>query len=112
MFAVLPQDELRPTAGMIDITDRLCHEPPVVIGSTSPTATPFVSTTVTPSPSPGFNDMIEERCRLAFITGDVARACCPPDGVVSGDAVDCLSYYQVCACARWLAAFSYLCVEH
>ncbi len=86
---------------MVDITDRLCHEPPVVIGSTSPTATPFVSATLSPSPSPGFNDIIDEQCTLAFITGDVARACCGDDNGVVGedDGVDCLSYYEVGACS-------------
>jgi hypothetical protein len=94
----VPQDDIRPNAPILDITNRLCYDPPDIIGSATPTASVWVTVTVSATPSPGFNDYITDQCTEAFVTGDIARACCGDDSSDEEDGatgVDCNSYFQV-----------------
>jgi hypothetical protein len=89
LFGVILQDPLRPNNNVVDISDRLCNAQPTTSVSPSPSPSSFVDVTPTPSTSPGFNDGVISICQEAFITSDLARACC-----ASGD-VNCEDYYDV-----------------
>lgn len=92
-------DDVRPAASAVDITNRLCFDPPGAVASATPSASVAATpVTATPSPSPGFDDYIVAQCALAFRTGEVAQDCCTRRRTVA----DCNGYYQVrakCACA-------------